>query len=246
MESVQLMCGICGIVYPNNDPVDPNTLGTMCASIAHRGPDRRGLVVLENLGLRCNRLKIIHLQNGDQPMANEDGSVHMVMNGEIYNHPEPRKPLLAPGHTFKTLSDSETVLHGYNQWGPWILNRLNDVFALAIWDHKDKALFLARDRLGLKPLYYRHKNKRFLFATEIKAIIAANHQGHGLDTTSLYDWFPFSFVPTPRTMFQAILKVPPGHWLLLKDHQIHLQQYWHISFPPAESTPSHLPLKTGV
>jgi asparagine synthase (glutamine-hydrolysing) len=215
----------------------------MCASIGHRGPDQRGVVVRENMGLGCNRLKIIALERGDQPLVNEDGSLHMVINGEIYNHHELRRTLLARGHSFRGLSDSETVLHGYEEWGPEILNRLNGVFALAIWDHEEKALFLARDRLGVKPLYYQHRNKRFLFASEIKAIIAGDREGHRLDPKSLYDWFVFSFVPTPRTMFKGILKVPPGNWLLLKNDQIRLQEYWDISFPPAESASSRRPLE---
>jgi asparagine synthase (glutamine-hydrolysing) len=237
------MGSICGIVCPNNTHADPNTLATMSASMAHRGPDHRGVIVHNNIALGCIRLNIIHLQNAQQPLANEDGSVLMVMNGEIYNHHNIRKALQARGHRFRSLSGSETVLHGYEEWGPQILNRLNGVFVMAIWDHKDHSLFLARDRLGVKSLYYQYNNNRFLFASEIKAILAGTRQGHRLNPKSLYDWFAFSFIPTPRTMFQEILKVPPGYCLLFKNSQIHLQQYWDISFPIADTTPSPRPLE---
>ncbi len=230
------MCGICGIVGTDNVVADVSEIKRMCLSMAHRGPDNQGVIVNGNTALGNRRLRIIDLSGGDQPLTNEDGSLHLIFNGEIYNYKDLRAELMSYGHVFKSRSDSETVLHGYEQWGIDVLNRLIGVFALAIWNSKREELFLARDCLGVKPLYYFHSGDRFLFASEIKAILALNESPRRLDINSLYDWFIFEFVPAPRTLFKGILKVPPGHFILYREDKVSVREYWDVTYPQAGET----------
>ncbi|MBW1812691.1 MAG: asparagine synthase (glutamine-hydrolyzing) [Deltaproteobacteria bacterium] len=230
------MCGICGIFESDNRPVDPFDIKQMCSLLVHRGPDYEGTFVSDNVALGSRRLKIIDLKGGNQPLTNEDGSLQLVFNGEIYNYVELRKELLSGGHHFTSKSDSETILHGYEQWGIGVLDKLIGVFAFAIWDSKRRELFLARDRLGVKPLYYNQTDDRFLFASEIKAILPLNESSRKIDFKSLYDSFTFEFVPTPRTMFKGIFKIPPGHFIKFHDSKASIHEYWDISFPRKGTT----------
>ncbi len=167
------MCGICGIFYRDKRrPIDPDTLAQMNGRIAHRGPDDDGFFIEENIGLAMRRLSIIDLKTGHQPITNEDESLWIVYNGEIYNHQQLRDDLQARGHRYKSKSDTESILHLYEEYGPGSVAHLRGMFAFAIWDRRSRRLFFARDRLGIKPLYYRWDGQTLLFGSEIKAILA--------------------------------------------------------------------------
>src|SRR5690242_21078549 len=167
------MCGICGIFYPDRDwRVSSNVLSAMNQQIVHRGPDDGGFLVEENVGLAMRRLSIIDIRTGHQPIANENESVWIVYNGEIYNHQELRVQLEAQGHRYRTKSDTETIIHLYEQYGRDCVKHLRGMFAFAIWDRRAQSLFLARDRLGIKPLYYQLTDQGLVFGSEIKVILA--------------------------------------------------------------------------
>lgn len=208
------MCGICGIYnYQTGQPVDGPLLQSMAGSIAHRGPDDEGFHIDGAAGLGMRRLSIIDLAGGHQPISNEEGTVWIVFNGEIYNYPELRRELLALGHVFSTRSDTETIVHAYEEWGIEALSRLNGMFGLALWDSVRQELVLARDPFGIKPLYYADQGGRIVFGSEIKAILADESVPRAVDRATLDYLLTFSFVPSPHTMFQGIKKLPPGGML---------------------------------
>ena len=213
------MCGICGVVRldPRAPPADAAALRTMAAAMAHRGPDSDGVYVASDAaaGLGFRRLSIVDLAGGDQPMSNEDGSVWLVFNGEIYNHRDHREPLRARGHTFRTSSDSEVILHLYEEYGEDCVHHLRGMFAFAIWDTRRQRLLLARDRMGIKPLYHAVQGGQLRFASEIKALLALPDAARRLDDAALSQYLTFAAVPAPRTMFQGIEKLPPGHRLVV-------------------------------
>ena len=182
--------------------------------IKHRGPDQSGIFASEGITLGHRRLSIIDLsEQGRQPMANEDGSLQLVFNGEIYNFLELRESLLNKGHCFSSQADSEVILHAYEEWGEECLQHLRGMFAFALWDRPQQHLFIARDRLGIKPLYYYHRSGRFAFASEIKGLLAIPEIPRRVNFAALYDYLGFEFVPSPRTMFEGISKLPPGCYL---------------------------------
>jgi len=212
---------------------------SMCGSIAHRGPDDEGVYVDEKNGiwLGHRRLSIIDLSNaGHQPMCNEDGSIWVVFNGEIYNHMELRKYLLEQGHTYKSACDTETLLHLYEEKGEGMLSLLDGMFAFAIWDTHKRKIFMARDRMGIKPFYYYIKDGVFLFASEIKAILKHPLAMKKMDETSLYHYLSFITVPAPNTMFEGVKKIPQGHSMTIDSKgNIKLKKYWDIPVkPPVE------------
>lgn len=221
------MCGICGIYEREGHPVRRDKLERMMSIIAHRGPDGHGSYIQGEIGLGHRRLSIIDLGGGAQPMTNEDDSLQIVFNGEIYNYVELREELKAKGHRFKTQSDTEVILHGYEQWGQDCVNRFNGIFAFALWDIPRQRLFLARDHLGVKPLYYTTLGTRFLFGSEIKAILADEDCPRQVDLRSLAQFFSLRYVPSPATMFQGISKLPPGHWMTVTPSSIQIQRYWN-------------------
>jgi asparagine synthase (glutamine-hydrolysing) len=199
------LCGICG--EWNIHGVDAASLERMNASLTHRGPDDQGAVLLGEAGLAMRRLSIIDLARGHQPIANEDGSIWIVFNGEIYNHRELRRELVSRGHFFRTESDTEVILHLYEDRGERVVEELRGMFAFAIWDTRRRKLLLARDRFGQKPLFYRFDGRRFLFSSEIKAILAAagpDAPRPELDLRSLDEYLTLRFIPSPRTLFQGI------------------------------------------
>ncbi len=225
------MCGICGVVFM--DPghrVDGGLLVAMRDTLTPRGPDEAGIYLDGNVGLASRRLSIIDLAEGHQPMANEDGSVWVVFNGEIYNFKDLRRPLEDRGHKFATNSDTEVILHAYEEYGPDCLEHFNGMFAFALYDKKARRLFLARDRVGLKPLHYLWDGQRFLFASEIKALLQDPQVPRDINLLSLSKYLTYEYVPAPHTIFQAIHKLEPGHLLLLDVSRRSLEnrKYWDI------------------
>ncbi len=225
------MCGICGITWK-----DEELIRSMADTLSHRGPDQDGFFCSEEVSLGHRRLSIIDLsENGRQPMFNEDGSVVVVFNGEIYNFVELRDELQAKGHVFSSLADTEVIIHAYEEWGLGSIDRLRGMFGYALYDLNRKRLLLVRDRIGIKPIYYHHQNGRFLFASEIKAILEDSRVERSVNYQALYDYLGFEFVPSPQTMFEGIHKLPAGHYLLLEEDQVTVKQYWDLSLKQDES-----------
>src|SRR3984957_793091 len=228
------MCGICGIFYP--DPrrhAERDTLAAMNAQIVHRGPDDDGFFVEGNVGLAMRRLSIIDLETGHQPISNEDHRLWIVYNGEIYNHQQLRAELQARGHQYRTRSDTETILHLYEEYGAECVKHLRGMFAFAIWDRRERRLFIARDRLGIKPLYYRYEAGTFLFGSEIKTILAYPGVKAEFNRGTLAEYLAFGYLSGAETMYSGIQKLPPGHTLAIgEDGQLTLARYWDLSVTP--------------
>jgi asparagine synthase (glutamine-hydrolysing) len=221
------MCGICGIFDLSGRPVQGEPLEQMRHVLRHRGPDGQGQFVDREVGLGHCRLSIIDVPGGGQPIANEDGSLQVIFNGEIYNFIELRRELEAFGHTFKTRSDTEVIVHAYEQWGTDCVNRFNGMFAFAVWDGRHREIFLARDHLGIKPLYYTQIRERLLFASEIKALLQEPECPREVDMEALAELFTFRCVPSPKTLFRGIYKLPPGHWMLVNRHGAQVRRFWN-------------------
>lgn len=218
------MCGICGFNW-----TDSELVSEMADSIRHRGPDQEGIYCNEGVSLGHRRLSIIDLsEQGRQPMFNEDKTVCLVFNGEIYNYLSLREELIDRGHHFIGKSDSEVIVHGYEEYGVNIVNRLRGMFAFAIYDLRLKKIFAARDRIGIKPLYYYNKNGKFIFASEIKAILKCKDVEREVNLQALYDYLGFEFVPAPQTMFKNILKLPSGHYLQIQNGEVTINRYWDL------------------
>ena len=224
------MCGIAGMV---GGP-DPDLLNRMMEAIRHRGPDDEGRHIDGLAALGHRRLSIIDVAGGRQPIASEDGRYWIIFNGEIYNYLELRDELKAKGHRFKTQSDTETILHLYEEVGEACPERLRGMFAFAVWDSADHTLFIARDRLGIKPLFYAQTAERFSFASELKALLADKTVNRELDAQALDQYLTFMYVPAPATILRSVRKLPPGHWLRLKNGTLTIRRYWDL--PPAEAS----------
>lgn len=223
------MCGIAGLVYLDRDnPVDSRLVKRMCERLVHRGPDDEGLWVDHHVGLGMRRLSIIDLATGQQPMTNEDRSVWLVFNGQIYNYPELRAELLGRGHRFATRSDTETIVHAYEEWGEDCVTHLRGMFAFALWDGPRERLLLARDRLGIKPLYYAADGRQLCFASELKALLEVPEVPRQLDPEALDDYLTFEYVGGAKTIFTGIRKLPPGHVLVLEGGRVRIRQYWDV------------------
>jgi asparagine synthase (glutamine-hydrolysing) len=221
------MCGICGIYQLKQGPIDRELLERMTSIIQHRGPDGIGSYVSDGIGLGHRRLSIIDIAGGSQPITNEDQSLHLIFNGEIYNFIELREELLTKGHVFKTRSDTEVIIHGYEEWGLECVNRFNGIFAFALWDGRRKRLFLARDHLGVKPLYYVDLGDRLLFASEIKALLVDPACPREVDLKALGKLFTLRYVPSPDTLFHRIKKLPPGHLMVVGPEGVDIKRYWN-------------------
>jgi len=228
------MCGICGIVSTDRSAViDPLVIRRMRDSLAHRGPDDKGVYLGPGVGLRHRRLSIIDLRpEGRQPMANEDGSVQIVFNGEIYNFAEHHEWLIGRGHRFRSRTDTEVIIHLYEELGVGCLERLRGMFAFAIWDERKQLLFLARDRLGKKPLYYYCDSKQLLFASEAKAILSCPHLSCEPDPAAINYYISFGYIPGACSAFKHILKLPPAHYLVFDRGGIRLDRYWRLHYLP--------------
>ena len=225
------MCGICGIIaLCYEQPVDRHLLQQMNNTIRHRGPDDAGYFTDQAAGLAMRRLSIIDLNTGHQPISNEDGSIWIVFNGEIYNYRQLRQKLEQKGHVFTTQTDTETIVHAYEEYGDDCVQHLNGMFAFAIWDQKRRRLFLTRDRLGIKPLYYYASPQQLVFGSELKAVMANPAVPRDIDFTALDQFLTLEYVPTPRSIFQQVKKLPPGHSLVAENGQIRLSRYWNVDF----------------
>ena len=228
------MCGIAGILNRDGAPVDRESIRRMTDALIHRGPDGEGIHTEGAIGLGHRRLSIIDLQGGAQPMCSEDGFAWITYNGEVYNFKELRSELAGLGYRFRTASDTEVVLAAYEAWGPECVNRLRGMFAFGIWDARRRRLFLARDRVGIKPVVYRVDERGLQFASEIKAILADRSVPRELDREALQEYFTYHYVPAPRTIFRGIQKLPPACYLLwsLEAGEPVIRRYWDLRMAP--------------
>ena len=258
------MCGITGVFYRNGDKVDPNLLVRMTRTVAHRGPDEEGYFLNATTGTSWNtgepgappapvrgridrgagyvglghrRLAIIDLSSGQQPLANEDGTIWVTYNGEIYNFKSLVAELEALGHRFRTRSDTEVIVHAWEQWGEEAVKRFRGMFTFAVWDERRQLLWLARDRVGKKPLYYLLDDDRIVFASEIKAILEMPGVSRELDLTALSDYLSLLYVPSPKTIFKSIQKLPAAHQLVVGRDRVKLSRYWDLSFEDPHDEP---------
>jgi asparagine synthase (glutamine-hydrolysing) len=223
------MCGICGKIYfDKNRFVEPGLIMQMMDIMSHRGPDDEGMYISKNIGLGHRRLSIIDLDTGRQPISNENGSIWIVFNGEIYNYKELQSELKNRGHIFKTNTDTEVILHLYEDYGEACLAKLRGMFAFALFDRQKNKLFLARDRIGIKPFYYTVTKNSFLFASEIKAIIQDPYVERSVNHNGIYNFLSYTYAPGPETAFKNILKLQPGHYLILEKDRLFVKEYWDI------------------
>lgn len=224
------MCGICGIVWNDRNRTAPGLIERMTTQLAHRGPDGHGYFEQPGVSFGHRRLSIIDLSGGGQPLANEDETVWVTFNGEIYNFQELRPPLEAAGHQFRTRSDTEVLVHLYEEHGPEMVHKLRGMFVFAIWDSKQRQLLLVRDRLGKKPLVYRHDAEGIRFASELKALVAEPGFPKDIDRAAIDDYLTYQYVPHPRTIFSAVRKLPPAHYAVWKDGDLKIHRYWKPAF----------------
>jgi asparagine synthase (glutamine-hydrolysing) len=231
------MCGICGIVsFSPDHPVSETVLQHMNQLLVHRGPDDDGVYIDPNrrVGLAMRRLSIIDLATGHQPIANEDKTIWIVFNGEIYNHLNVRHRLEHKGHIFSTKTDTESILHAYEEYGVDCVDHLNGMFAFAIWDSQRQRLLVARDRVGIKPLYYHCTPDRFIFASELKAVMVHPHVPREINFTALDHFLTLEYIPSPLSIFKDVQKLPPGHRLIFESgREPRIERYWNVAFKPA-------------
>ncbi len=231
------MCGICGLINYKQGRIEEGVLKKMCAAMHHRGPDDEGFYINNKItpaiGLGHRRLSIIDLSSeGRQPMPNEDKTLWIVFNGEIYNYPELRLELIQKGHCFSSHTDTEVVIHLYEEYGKDCLKYLRGMFAFAIWDEKDGSLLLARDRIGKKPLIYTQANGVFCFASEFLPLLASNAAGKEINYDAINYYLSFGYIPGPLTIYKNVFKLPPAHLLILKGAQLKIEKYWHLDYSP--------------
>jgi len=223
-----MMCGICGFNWN-----DEKLIQRMVQKVHHRGPDANGVKTFPTFSLGNARLSILDLSaRGNQPMSSREGKLWIVYNGEVYNFPEIKKELLAKGYQFNSNTDTEVVLKSYEEYGPKCLQKFNGMFAIAIWDEEKKELFLARDRIGIKPLYYYFKDGILIFGSEIKSILKADCVKKEVNLQSMYYYLGYEFVPAPDTMFQNIYKLRQGHYAIFRNGNLQIQKYWDLKFKP--------------
>jgi asparagine synthase (glutamine-hydrolysing) len=231
------MCGICGqFNFASNEPVKPKIVRRMTDSIAHRGPDDKGYFISGPVGLGFRRLSIIDLAGGHQPMSDVEETVWVIFNGEIYNFKELRAELEGRGHSFRTRSDTEVIIHGYKEWGTEVFNHLNGMFGVAIWDVKKQRLVVARDAMGIKLIYYRITNGQFTFGSEIRAVLAAGSSSPEVDPVALNLFLRFRYTPSPLTIFQGVRKLAPGTMLIFEEGK-HREERWYNYKPVPFSSP---------
>jgi asparagine synthase (glutamine-hydrolysing) len=232
------MCGITGVVYSERGRnVDPGVLKRMADSISHRGPDADGFHIDRNVGLAHRRLSIIDLEGGDQPIGNEDGSIQVVFNGEIYNFRELRSELESKGHKFRTFSDTEVIVHLYEELGDRCVEKLRGMFAIALWDARKQRLLLARDRVGIKPLFVSVNDGRIVFGSELKPLLAHGDLPRKIDPAAIDEYLNYGVIPGDRCIFRGVEKLLPGHVLTVdvERWQIERRRYWQLKFEPDDT-----------
>jgi asparagine synthase (glutamine-hydrolysing) len=229
------MCGLCGVLnFDGQAQVNQAELAAMTATLNKRGPDDMGYFCSGPVGLGHRRLSIIDLEMGHQPISNEDGSIWIVYNGELYNYREIRASLTKAGHRFATASDTEVIVHAYEEYGADCLKAMNGMFAFALWDSNRRRLLLARDRIGIKPLYYAKLPHCLLFGSEVKALLAHPQFERRLDVTALNLYLSLEYVPAPHCIFAGVHKLPPGHFLMVEGEDTHLERYWDLRLDKSE------------
>ncbi|MCA9025111.1 MAG: asparagine synthase (glutamine-hydrolyzing) [Planctomycetaceae bacterium] len=231
------MCGIAGMIDLRGRPVERVPVRRMCNALVHRGPDADGFYVKGQVALGQRRLSIIDLSGGRQPMSNEDGSVWVSFNGEIYNYSELREELISRGHRFVSHSDTEVIVHAYEEYGVDCVRHFRGMFAFAVWDENERRLMLSRDRVGKKPLFYTECDGRLLFASEMQGLLAIPEVSRDLDITAVDDYLNFGYIPAPKTIFENVFKLPPAHSLTLEldeygGHKQRIERYWRLDYGP--------------
>jgi asparagine synthase (glutamine-hydrolysing) len=230
------MCGITGICeYKRQIEVHPELIHKMNQTIVHRGPDDEGIYTAPGIGFGFRRLSIIDLQGGHQPISNEDGTIWVMLNGEIYNYVELRRDLESRGHKFATHSDTESIVHLYEEYQEDCFSKLRGMFAIALWDSRKRKLLLARDRVGKKPLFYSDDGQRLTFGSELKALLAGGIASNAIDSFALSDYFSFGYIPAPKTIYRSVRKVLPGHYVVADQSGLREARYWDISFANIET-----------
>jgi asparagine synthase (glutamine-hydrolysing) len=230
------MCGICGIFESERrEEISQEFVRRMTDTIVHRGPDDEGIYVGPGIGLGFRRLSIIDVAGGHQPISNEDGRIWVMLNGEIYNYPELYQELLDRGHTFATRSDTESIVHLYEEYGEDCFRRLRGMFAIALWDSRERKLLLARDRVGKKPLYFAADQRRLLFGSELKCLLAADGSIRTIDPQALSDYFSYGYISAPKTVYRDVRKLRPGHYLVASTNGVKEVPYWNLSFAQVEN-----------
>ena len=226
------MCGICGKLNfgTTSHPVERESVDRMMAAMNHRGPDEEGVYASGNVRLGHKRLRIIDLKTGAQPMANEDRRIWVIFNGEIYNYKQLQALLLSKGHSLRTRSDTEVIVHLYEEFGEEFVSKLEGMFSFALWDENKRLLMLARDRVGIKPLYYSVTDQALLFGSEVKAILADGSVTPEVDFKALDTFLSFQYLPGERTLFKHIKKLNPGHYLTVCNGELKISQYWDLRF----------------
>lgn len=224
------MCGIAGQVRADSAPVEGDLIARMCAAQEHRGPDSRGLHVSGPVGLGIQRLRVIDLDTGDQPIYNEDGSIVVVLNGEIYNYAELREELLRAGHTLTTKGDTEVIAHLYEELGTSCVSRLQGMFSFALWDDRRRRLFVARDRVGKKPLFYSCRAGTLSFASELHALIQDPDVSREIDPEAIDAYLAYGYVPAPLSAFCGVHKLPPAHLLVFQGGALTVERYWQLDY----------------
>lgn len=233
------MCGICGqFNFRNREPVDPEAIRAMAEVIRHRGPDDEGFFISGELGLGFRRLSIIDLALGHQPMSDPEEGVWVVFNGEIYNFPELKKELQGKGHVFRTNSDTEVIVHGYKEWGCDVVSHLNGMFGFAIWDVARRRLVLARDRAGIKLIYYRLERDRIAFASEIRSLLATRKGKPSVNLPAVNLFLRYRYTPSPLTLFDGIQKLAPGTMLVVENGEARVRRYWNFKPVPFDPVPT--------
>jgi asparagine synthase (glutamine-hydrolysing) len=225
------MCGICGVADFSLRVIERDVIHRMNETIQHRGPDDAGIYTAPGIGFGHRRLSIIDVAGGHQPLSNEEGTVWVLLNGEIYNYPALRAELLSHGHQFTTQSDTEAIVHLYEQYGEECFSQLWGMFAIAIWDSRNNKLLLARDRVGKKPLFYANQGGSVVFGSELKALLASQSvSDRTMDNEAVCDYFSFGYIPAPKTIYRTVRKIKPGHYIVFDKTGMREQQYWDVSF----------------
>ena len=238
------MCGIAGVLnLVAAPPPEESLLRSMLGQIRHRGPDEFGLYLDDHIGLGSARLSIVDLSGGQQPIGNETGDLWIVYNGEIFNHPELRRDLEARGHRFSTHTDTEVIVHLYEEFGPACLGKLNGQFAFALWDARKRSLFAARDRLGVRPFFYTKAGGALIFGSEIKAVLADQRVRRVLDPRGIAQVFNYWSTLSPTTCFEGIHELPPGHFLLAGENEVRITRYWELNFDGEGAAGGHDPVR---